>query len=144
MYPRVKLIDIFDNDNLKYAMEGRQLNNYSVTDSEVTRREYSRAVAPDYFLSDVGADASATLIKPAGQEIIVRRGLVRFSTWARCYADDFSVVYSLNGQRFSAMPDHGPREIEVGLKPGTHRLAAAILDNKGRVAARTEAKILAG
>lgn len=144
LYPRVKLVDVFDNDNLKYAMPGRQLNNYSVTDSEVIRREYSRAVAPDYFLSDVGGDLRATLVKPAGSEIIVRRGIVRFSTWARCYADDFSVVYSLDGQRFAALPDHGPREIELGLKPGTHRLAAAILDNKNRVAARTETKILVG
>ena len=146
LYPRVKLVDVFDNDNLKYAMEGRQLNDYSVTDSDIVRREYSRAVAPDYFLSEVGANARPTAIvpiEPTSPPVTVRRGLVRFSTWARCYADDFSVVYALDGERFSALPSHGPREIEIGLKPGDHKLAAAVLDNKGRVAARAEVRIKA-
>ena len=141
LYPRVKLVDVFDNDNLKYAMEGRQLNNYSVTDSDVVRREYSRAVAPDYFLSEVGGIARPTPIIPAGGSVSVPRGLVKFSTWARCYAENFSVVYALDGKRFAALPDHGPREIEIGVSPGDHLLAAAILDNKGRVAARAETRL---
>jgi hypothetical protein len=152
LYPRVKLVDIFDNDNMKYAMAGRQLNNYSVTDTDTVRQEYSRAIAPDYFLSEVGSAARPTPVIPlpetsgatSAKTLNVSRGLIRISSWARCYSQDFSVVYALNGKRFAPLYDHGAREIELGLPAGNHQLAAAVLDNKGRVAARTETRIIAG
>lgn len=141
LYPRVKLVDIFDNDNITYAQPGRQLNNYSVTDSPTVLREYSRAVAPDYFLSDVNTRTRPLPVVPIGPALTVKRGLVRVSSWARCYAPDFSVTYLLNGREAGVAPMPGHREVQLGLTPGTYRLEAVVRDPKGRVAARTGSRV---
>lgn len=141
LYPRVKLVDVFDNDNITYAQPGRQLNNYSVTDSLPVLREYSRAVAPDYFLSDVDSRTRPLPVVPVGPTLTVKRGILRVSSWARCYTENFSVLYLLNGREagVSSLPGH--REIELGLTPGTYSLEAVVRDNKGRIATRTQSRV---
>jgi hypothetical protein len=145
LYPRVKLIDIFDNDNLTYAMPGRQLNNYSVTETQDVLRSYAAAVAPDYFLSDVGEGEAArrpTPVVPIGEGIAVRRGILRVSSWARCYADRFTVTYELDGRRVAAVSEPGPREADLDLRePGVRQLTAILTDDRQQVAARAQARI---
>jgi hypothetical protein len=140
LYPRVKLIDIFDNDNLTYALPGRQLNNYSVTDSDAVLAGYSRAVASDYFLGDFDPYRKPTPVVPLTNALSVPRGILRVSSWARCYSERYAVVYSLNGKDLTALTDAGSREIDLGLTSGVQRLSATVVDDRGRVAARTEAK----
>ena len=118
LYPRVKMVDIFDNDNLKYALPGRQLNNYSVTDNDYVLREYSRAVAPDYFLSDIEPYQKPTPIVPITNSLSVPRGILTVSSWARCYSERSAVVYVLDGKSLSVIPDSGPRSVELGLTLG--------------------------
>ncbi len=49
-YPRIKMISWLDQDNLKHARAGRQLNNYSLTEQSSIIRSYRNAVqAPDYL-----------------------------------------------------------------------------------------------
>ncbi|MDX1934548.1 MAG: glycosyl hydrolase [Capsulimonadales bacterium] len=143
LYPRVKLIDIFDNDNLTYAMPGRQLNNYSVTDSETVLRGYSRAVGTDYFLSDFEPYRRPTPVVPLIKALSVPRGILRVSSWSRCYSERYAVVHTLDGKNLPPMTDSGAREVELGLSPGPHRLTATLLDDRGRLAARAEARIIA-
>ncbi|MCL1873741.1 MAG: stalk domain-containing protein [Clostridiales bacterium] len=52
-YPRVKSIFYFDVNNLVNAPEGRQINNYAVTDEPVILDTYKRLIADPYFLSSV-------------------------------------------------------------------------------------------
>ncbi len=148
LYPRVKLVDIFDNDNLTYAQPGRQLNDYSVTNSEIVRAAYSEAVAPDYFLSDVAGVSSykrpTPILSIPAAGLTVPRGILRVSAWARSYADRFSVTYTLNGQAVRTLTEPGPRNVELKvLRPGLHKLEAVLRDSQGRVAARAESKITA-
>jgi hypothetical protein len=141
LYPRVRLIDIFDMDNLRYAQPGRQLNNYSVTDSDTVQEAYSKAIASDYFLERIGATALSTPIRamPA-KGLSVPRGTLTVSSWARCYADRFTVTYRLDGREVASVSEPGGREASLTLTAaGTVRLAAEVRDPKGRVAARTEA-----
>jgi hypothetical protein len=145
LYPRVKLIDIFDNDNISNAANAaRRLNNYSVTDTEMVRAAYARAVAPDYFLSTVGESASTPVVGLEGVKgTNVPRGILRVSSWARCYADEFSVTYALDGRDVATVREHGPRDAAIPVPtPGARRLTAIVRDDKGRIAARTEAKLL--
>jgi hypothetical protein len=142
LYPRVKLVDIFDNDNLTYAMPGRQLNNYSVTETEEVLRAYARAVAPDYFLSDLGTGRRPTPVVPLGEGIAAPRGILRVSSWARCYADRFSVTYALDGRDVSVVSEPGPRETDLDLgDAGVRQLSAVLRDDRGRIAARAKAQI---
>jgi hypothetical protein len=142
LYPRVKLVDIFDMDNLKHAQPGRQLNNYSITDSDVVKEGYRRAIAPDYFLSRIGATARPTPIVALTPGLSIPRGTLRISAWARCYADRFTVEYLLDGKLTGAVAEPGPREADIELTtPGAHRIAALVKDDRGRVAAKTEVAI---
>jgi hypothetical protein len=144
LYPRVKLIDIFDNDNLKYAEDAaRQLNNYSVTDSEIVRRAYTQAIRPDYFLSTVNDWAARpTPIVNLAKGTSVSRGILRVSSWARCYADRYLVTYALDGRVVATVKDFGPREASISLTiPGVHVLSGTIHDDHGRIAAHTESQI---
>ncbi len=147
LYPRIKAINIFDNDNLTYATPGRALNNYSVTDDERVQAAYADAVAPDYFLSDVWnvpwrEPAGPTAIAPLSENLVVRPGILRVSAWARCYAPRPTVHYVLDGREVfrSQIPGAYPANLNLS-RPGPHRLVAVVLDDKGRVAARTEKTI---
>lgn len=150
LYPRVKCIDIFDNDNLKYAQAGRQLNDYSVTDSPQVLEAYKKSIAPDYFLPSVwGAwgglpltPPTNTVIAPMPEDGSAPRGILRVSAWARTYAETFTVAYKLNGKLIASVPESGAREADLPLeKPGKYTLEAILLDNKGRVATRTDTVI---
>lgn len=143
IYPRVKLIDIFDNDNLTYAQPGRQLNNYSVTDSETVRAAYARAVSPDYFLSDVTDAPRPTPVVPLKDGQPVPRGILRVSSWARTYSDRFSVTYAVDGREVRKITEFGPYEADIPLPAsGPRRIQAIVRDDKGRIAARTEARVV--
>lgn len=143
LYPRVKLIDIFDNDNLIYAQPGRQLNNYSVTDSEIVRAAYAAAVAPDYFLSRIPPEgASPTPILPLSEGFATVPGILRVSAWARSYVHRPRVTYLLNGREVFTSAAPGAYAAELRLdRPGAYRLAATLRDDRGRVTARQERTI---
>lgn len=142
LYPRVKFVDIFDMDNLKYAEPGRQLNNYSITDSEEVKRGYSEAIAPDYFLTRIGATARPTSIVALNSGLSAPRGSLKVSAWARCYADRFSVSYLVDGKPVAEATSPGPREADLPLPtPGAHKISAVVKDDKGRVATKTEVTV---
>lgn len=143
LWPRVKLVDIFDMDNTIHAQAGRQLNNYSVTDSDTVREAYADAVAPEYFLGRVGAAATPSTIAPVpASGLTVPRGTLTLSAWARCWAERFSVRYTVDGREVARADRPGPREVQVPLgSTGTLRIGAQVVDPKGKVAARTEAKV---
>lgn len=144
LFPRVKLIDIFDMNNLRHARPGRQLNNYSVTDSAFVRDAYARAIAPPYFLSEVGDKTTPAPIMPlAPQNLIVPRGTLRVSAWARCYSARFAVRYALDDRLVAVISEPGPREVDVALPtPGPRRLSAALLDEQNKVVVRKEFRLI--
>lgn len=142
-YPRVKMVNIFDCNTMLYAEPGRQLNNYSVTDNEFIKRAYAAAIRSDYFLSDITPQKQPTVIAPMGPETRVARGNLRVSAWARCYSDPFTVVYSINGKEVHRQDKPGPREVTIGFpKQGVFTFIGTVVDNKGRIAARAQTRII--
>ncbi len=147
LYPRVKMVDVFNMNNLKWAMPGRQLNDYSVTNSATVLRAYRDAIAPDYFLSDMrhtddGVTGPTPIAPIPASGLTVGRGILRVSVWARCYADRYNVAYELNGSTIANIAAPGPRETVLRLdKPGLIRLAAVVRDDRNRIAARQEAPL---
>ncbi len=157
LYPRVKLVDIFNNDNLQYAGPRRALNNYSVTDSPVVRDGYAAAVAGDYFLTDIAgagqaADAAAVPlpplpppvpIVPLGDNFRAAQGMLRVSAWVRSYSPRPTVRYLLDGREVFRSSAPGAFEADLHLRgSGPHRLTAVVEDDRGRVAAKTQKRII--
>jgi hypothetical protein len=144
VFPRVKMINYFNCNNMQYAAPGRQLNNYSLTDSELVRAAYAAAVRPDYFLEEIGSSAPTPIV-PIGKGIRIRPGVLMVSAWARCYADQPAVTYAINGQHVATVTDQGGREVILPLhRPGAYRLTATIKDDRGKPAATTESLVTVG
>jgi hypothetical protein len=141
------MIDIFDNDNFKYADSSRALNNYSVTDAPIVQAAYAEAVRPDYFLSDVvdarPATPPPTPIATLADGITVTPGILRVSAWARTYVERPVVRYVLDGRVVSRSDRPGVYPADLDLRrSGSHQLVAVLEDDRGRVAARVEKRIV--
>ena len=149
LYPRIKMINVFDMDNLVYAEPGRQLNDYSVTNNETVRTAYARAVGSPYFLSTIG-DPPALPLAPlaSGAPIspqLSANGILRVSAWARCpYASQVTVRYALNGQEVFRSREFGTYEATLTIPTqgrGKHTLSAILTDDRGVAAARSDYRL---
>jgi hypothetical protein len=141
VFERVKMINVYDCNNLLHAPDDRRYNNFSVTDSPTVLKAYSEAVKPDYFLETVGSTKRATPIVYLDEREArtVKRGILRLSSWARCHSDRFLVRYRVNGQPIATVAAPGPREVEANLDtPGPVKITGEVLDNEGKVRARRE------
>jgi hypothetical protein len=142
LYPRVKLIDIFDCDNLKHAIPSRQLNNYCITDNAQILEAYCGAVGSDYFLSQVYTvkplqkDCLPTHIKVLADGAALA-GKVRLSAWVKTYESAPTVVYSIDGKTIAGLDSVGDYSVELDTSvypKGKHTLAVTVTDSRGRVA----------
>lgn len=130
LYPRVKMINWFDQNNLKYARAGRQLNNYSLTEQSAIANRYRTLVqAPDYleqipteFLPDAARKAppaqaaeSSTLpqmhfpLQPA-QRLPAR---ARLSIWIKTYVARPRVFLASDGVLVFAAQGAGAHSLVV-------------------------------
>ncbi len=96
LFPRVKLINWFDCNNMRHARPDRQLNNYSLSDDPQILAAYRKAISPDYFLS-TPTTAPQTVVRPFASRDPVRRR-VGISAWVRGPAAR-PRVYLLDGDR---------------------------------------------
>jgi hypothetical protein len=145
-FPRVKLVDWFDCDNLKHARAGRQLNNYSLTDDETVRSAYRRAIAPDYFLSSL-EQQPAEKIRPLRSEEAVS-GILTVSAWVRAPLDRPRVYLLAGGRVLYAGDEPGPALARWDTRkepPGKQTLRLLVLDPDSRpILDRTQQVIVSG
>lgn len=143
-FPRVKMVNVFDGNTITGATGERKLNNFSVSDNEHSRRGYKAAIASEYFLDDVRPRSFSSIIMEIPEKgVSVPAGVTRFSAWARCNTDPFSVLYLINGQQVGEpITVAGSREIGVRFKPGTYTLTGVVRDRSGREVARKNRKIM--
>jgi hypothetical protein len=132
-FPRVKLIDWFDCNNLRHARPDRQLNNYSLTEDSRILNAYRAAIQPDYFLGEIEAQPGA-VIRPVTPEEAVT-GVVSLSAWVRAPIDR-PRVYLLAGQEVLYAGDRpGPNACRWDTRraaPGLHTLRLIVTDREGR------------
>lgn len=146
LYPRVKLIDIFDCNNMEHAMPSRQLNNYCITDSRPVLEAFVRAVSHDYFLSSpcvLRQDELPLHIKRLTNGAVLS-GDVFLSAWVKSYEGNPTVVYSLDGTRFATIRQPGEYRAVLDTAKhakGKHLLAVTVLDSRGKTAGRREVAV---
>lgn len=138
-FPRVKMIGLFDSDNLTeaYVQPGRQLNNYCVTDSPTVLTALQEAVKTPYYLSYVNAYQMASVqFYPLTRDATVPAPL-QLSAWVHSYDLLPTVVETLDGREVlrSKSPDgHDVVVSPQSVSPGPHKLDVSVLDEQGRVA----------
>jgi hypothetical protein len=132
-FPRVKLIDWFDCNNLKHARPERQLNNYSLTHHPDVLAAYRQTIAPDYFL-DSPDDRPRETIRPLRKDEPLS-GIVTLSTWVRAHLDRPRVYLTAGDQVLYAGDAPGApvcRWDTRRARPGAHTLRLLVLDQDGR------------
>ena len=146
LFPRVKMIDLFDCNNIEYARPGRQLNNYCVTDSPQLLSALKRAVAPEYYLSRVmrGTPAAPhTYLKRVLPGTTVS-GHAELSAWVKSYEEHPTVSYLLDGREITRCTLPADCRLQLAtedLHSGAHTLTLLVRDSKGRTAGRRDVAV---
>lgn len=133
LFPRVKLVDWFDCNNLRQARPDRQLNNYSVTDDPNILSAYRAAIAPDYFLGQPEDRPRATIRPLRDQEPL--DGIVTMSAWVRASLDHPRVYIAADDQVLYAGDEPGASLCQWDTRrarPGTHVIRLLVADREGR------------
>jgi hypothetical protein len=134
LFPRVKLIDWFDCDNLQHARPERQLNNYSLTDDPAILNAYRAAIAPDYFLTGADNRPGATIRALRDAETV--SGIVTLSAWVRAHLDRPRVYLLAGDQVLYAGDAPGAAVCRWDTRranPGTHTLRLVVTEGEGRL-----------
>jgi Glycosyl hydrolase family 26 len=133
LFPRVKLVDWFDCNNLRRARPERQLNNYSITDDPNILSAYRAAIGPDYFLGQPGDRPRATIRPLRDREPL--DGIVTLSAWVRASLDRPRVYITADDQVLYAGDEPGASLCQWDARrarPGTHVIRLLVADREGR------------
>jgi len=150
LYPRVKMINWFDSDNLKHAKAGRQLNNYSLTEQEKILAAYKKQIEKPYFLGEVpdhvlNGDKNSTGLAVAsfpirGNEVMTASS--QWNIWVKTYVARPKVFLAIGKKIIYAGQGNGAHSLDIA-RPQEKRDAKAASDsssnsNKKPVAARLQ------
>ncbi len=102
-YPRVKMVNWYDSNNLVQASPSRQLNNYQVTAPADLRNHYARAVASDYYLAAGKPTAGLAYREIQGRTEVAQASWFRISL--QPYEPNPKVYFRLNGNLVLATAD---------------------------------------
>jgi len=136
LYPRVKLIDWFDMDNLRNAKPGRQLNNYNLTEQTAVLQAYRRVVNTPWFL---GAPQGDERDAPRALRLLMPlqavSGPTRFTIWVKTYVPRPKVYLKLGEKIVYASNLAGAHRVDLDvnrLAPGQRPLTVYVYDDRNR------------
>ncbi len=148
-YPRLKCANWLSMDTIKYAVPGRQLNDYSLLSNDVVTQKYVDMVSSPYFLSQAStsvANQSSTQILPAtsGQSV---PETTRLTAYVRTYTERPTVVWKVNGVQLARSAEPGEYPVSLSadsFKKGFADVELDILDAGGRVAGKSVVRLKKG
>ncbi|HEY3414599.1 MAG TPA: glycosyl hydrolase [Armatimonadota bacterium] len=132
VFPRVKMVNWYDANNLREALTGRRLNNYQITDDRIVLEAYRAAVNDPWFLGRYGESADVAehrLGNGAGLS-----GTVRLSAWTKAPVRTRS-YWAVDGRIRHATARPGAAAWTwntAAEKPGSHRVSLLLYDALGR------------
>jgi hypothetical protein len=151
LYPRVKLLDFFECNNVKYALPGRRLNDYALTDDLTVLHTAKLGVASGYYLSTVVSDRQTAL--PAVTPLRVTegmklQGIAHLTAWLKSNAYQPTVIFTLDGQDIDRSKTPGAYQTTLDTSkyaPGPHTLRIAAYDPdsepQGELIGRLDVKV---
>jgi hypothetical protein len=136
LYPRVKLVDWFNMNTIRYPSPGKTLNDYTLLDQPAKLAAYQRLTLSPYFLGEfqtLGAPRPQ-LPRPlqANQTL---RGVARFSVWSHFQLTGTKVFFQLGNKIVYASARPGAHEINLDLSQGPfgrQNVTAYVFDRRNR------------
>jgi hypothetical protein len=141
LYPRVKSVNWLSMNTEKYAEGERKLNDFCLMDDRDVEDAYSKAIAPEYYLSEAVIDGDPpspeTRIDTLEKNAVLSGNAV-ISAVARSYEQHPHVSYTLGDTRtYDAGTATGPYEIHVDthmFPNGPLKIVIQARDHRNRLA----------
>ncbi len=135
IFPRVKAINYFDSNNMKFVADG--VNDYCVTDQARVLRAYKSAISSPFYLGTPDATCDTAPVPIAPNTKIA--GTVHLSATTR-FADTTAwIVYTVDGHPiYKAYREDawGCRWNSATVQRGRHRLVLWVYNSAGQVLAQ--------
>jgi hypothetical protein len=134
-YPRVKMINWFNMDTIKYPTPGKSLNNYLLVENSRVLKAWRESTGSAHFLTGylrLGDPLPAVARPLNGQKI---RGRVRFRIWSKTFSRNPKLFVAFDNQIIYRARYNGAHLFDVdtsALKKGRHVLTAYLYDNQNR------------
>jgi len=140
LYPRLKSVQWLSMNTLKYAMPGRQLNDYSLLSVPSITQTYAHATESAYFLSRVGENSPIDYTQlRSGQPL--RKG-TKVSAWVKSYVQRPQVTWLIDGKAVQSTTAPGTYDLPLPKDLAkSNRLELIVRDDRGRIAGRSEVKL---
>jgi len=143
LYPRVKLVDWFNLDTLRFRTVGKTPNNYLLTDNAQVLRAWQNATDNRHFLGSYLALGSAIppVYIPLNSQHIALPTTI--GVWARSFGGAGTVYLGIDGNTWTRARSGGATYSPLNplsLKGGSHTLTALLYDGKGRFQRRVDAR----
>ncbi len=147
-YPRVKMFNFFDCDNMKHAPEGRMLSNYSITDDKTILGIVQKNISRSYYLADlVDAKNPSKEVIPIIAKVkdgATWKGLARVSAWVKVADFKPTVVYTLDGVEVFKSTTQGDYRFDLDTAKypvGPHTIKVEVFDQKNKSLKSSEVKV---
>ncbi|MGE0495888.1 MAG: glycosyl hydrolase [Vulcanimicrobiota bacterium] len=130
-YPRVKMVNWYDCDNMVHARYGRKLNNYLLSSPPELRKAYRQVTSSPYFLG-AGQTVSPVRAEPLrkGQKLAAEDTI---EAQIRTYVEHPRVYFKLDGAVVLACDQPGAWKLPLAaVKPGKHQLRVLVYDDQDR------------
>jgi len=143
LYPRVKLVDWFDFDTLRFRLPGKTPNNYLLTDNNSVLRAWQNATDNRHFLGAYLSLDSAIppLYLPLNGQTLASPS--QLGVWARGFGASGTVYMGIDGHSWTKFSSGGATYLSLdpsSLPHGAHTLSALLYDSHGRFQRRVEAR----
>jgi hypothetical protein len=135
-YPRVKLVDWYDRDNIRGGLDaGKTHDNFLLTEDPQVLAAYRRAIAPAWFLgaqSGTGHEASATVWQTLSNGATLPTALTLRAS-VRCWTTTPHVYFTWDHKVCHATNDPGAFGLHLEhVAKGPHQVRVTVLDDDNR------------
>lgn len=139
LYPRVKLIDWFDMNTIKYPSPGKTRSNYVLTEKPRILRSWREATDHPFYLSQYQhlGDKLPPVARPLNRLTVPNGATIRL--WARTFDPRARVFVALDDKMVASSEASGAIAFKLNATPGSHVMTAYLYDSKRRFQRQTSA-----
>lgn len=141
LFPRIKMVSWFDQNNLKYAPPERRVNDFSLTENGIVLNAYRSLIGSPYFVTGgpvLSAELNNNLTRAVPMPVAPDqnvRGVSRFSIWVKTPVARPQVFLQIGSKIVYAGKRPGVHIVDVDtsqIPTGRQNVTIAVYDDAGR------------